>query len=212
MILDLCRRITENTLKVRSGEWGLAVPLASMRSLKDLTVGLVAYGKIGREVALRLKSFKCKILAYDPVAPGEKMRADDVEPVSLDELYARSDVVSLHCPSTEATRYMINASSIGKMKQGVIFINISRGTLVRTEDLVAALRSGHISAAGLDVTDPEPISPESPLLAMPNVLINSHIASASPQAVLKLRRDAAGLAAMSFRGEKLPSIVNGVKA
>jgi D-3-phosphoglycerate dehydrogenase len=212
MILDLCRRITQNALKVRGGGWGLALPLSEMRSLKDQTVGLIAYGKIGREVALRLRPFKCRILAFDPAADTAKMRADGVEPASLDEIYARSDIVSLHCPSTDATRWMINASSLAKMKKGAFLVNISRGTLVRTDNLVAALRSGHIAAAAMDVTDPEPINPDNPIVAMENVLITSHIASASPQAVLKLRNDAAGIVAGLIKGEKARNIVNGVVA
>ncbi len=210
MILDLCRRITQNGVKVRNGEWGLAVPIEAMRSLKDQTVGIVAYGKIGREVALRLRPFKCKLIAFDPAVDAAKMRADGVEPVTLDELYAQSDIVTLHCPSTETTRYMINASSIAKMKRGCLFVNISRGTLVRTDDLVAALRSGQIAAAAMDVTDPEPINHDHPIVGMENVIINSHIASASPQAVLKLRTDAAKTVAIAIRRQKLPNIVNGV--
>jgi len=212
MILDLSRRITENALKIRGGEWGIAVPVTAMRTLRNQTVGIVAYGRIGREVALRLKGFKCPVIVFDPVVDPARMRADGVEPVSLDELYARSDVISLHCPSTESTRYMINASSIAKMKKGVLFVNVARGTLVRTDDLAAALRSGAIAGAALDVTDPEPINPDNPIVGMPNVLINAHIASASPQAVLKLRTDAAGIVRAAIRGEKLTTVVNGVVA
>ena len=183
-----------------------------MRTLKHLTVGIVAYGRIGREVALRLKGFKCRLIAFDPVVDPARMKADGVESVSLDELYARSDLITLHCPSTESTRYMINASSIAKMKTGVLFVNVARGTLVRTDDLAAALRSGAIAGAALDVTDPEPINPDNPIVGMPNVLINAHIASASPQATLKLRTDAAGIVRAAIRGEKLTTIVNGVPA
>jgi D-3-phosphoglycerate dehydrogenase len=212
MILDLCRRITENALKIRTGAWGLAVPLAAMRSIKDMTIGIVAYGRIGREVALRLKPLKCRLIAFDPAVEPARMKADGVEPVSLDQLYARSDLITLHCPSTESTRYMINASSIAKMKKGVLFVNVARGTLVRTDDLAAALAQGAIAAAAMDVTDPEPINPDHPIVAMPNVLINAHIASASPQAVVKLRNDAAGIVRAAMRGEKLTTVVNGVSA
>jgi len=173
-------------------------------------VGIVAYGKIGREVALRLKGFKCRVIAFDPVVDPARMKADGVEPVALDALYARSDIVTLHCPSTEATRYMINASSIAKMKPGALLVNVSRGTLVRTDDLAAALRSGAIAAAAMDVTDPEPINPDHPIVGMANVIINSHIASASPQAALKLRTDVAGIVAGMIKGQKPPNVVNGV--
>jgi phosphoglycerate dehydrogenase-like enzyme len=106
---------------------------------------------------------------------------------------------------------MINATSIAKMKKGAILVNASRGTLVDTAALVAALQSGQISAAALDVSDPEPINADSPLLKMNNVVFTPHIASASPQAVQKLRTDVAGIAAMALRGETVPNIVNGVR-
>lgn len=210
MILDLCRRVTENALKVRRGEWGLAVPLTVMRSLASQTVGIVGYGRIGRQVALRLKGFRCRLIAYDPVVGAEPMKVDGVEPVGLEELYARSDIVTLHCPSTASTRSMIDASAIARMKRGVLFVNVSRGTLVRTADLTAALRSGAVAAAALDVTDPEPIDAGNPIVAMENVIINSHIASSSPSAIHKLKTDAAGTVAMAIRGERLRNVVNGV--
>ena len=96
------------------------------------------------------------------------------------------------------------------MKKGAILVNASRGTLVDTPAMVAALQSGQLSAAVMDVTDPEPINPDNPLLKLDNVVITPHYASATPQAVKKLRTDAAGIAAIALRGEKLPNIVNGV--
>jgi D-3-phosphoglycerate dehydrogenase len=211
MILDVVRRFTQNALKVRSGAWGLGVPLENVLSLKDLTVGLVAFGRIAREVASRLKPFKCPILVFDPVVDPAKIKAAGCTPATLDEVLTKSDLISLHCPSTDETKYMINAKSIAKMKKGVLFVNASRGTLANTPDLIAALQSGHIAAAALDVTDPEPPG-DSPLVKMENVLITSHMASCSPQAVVKLRSDVANTVAVAVRGEKLSNIVNGVKA
>ena len=98
------------------------------------------------------------------------------------------------------------------MKRGALLVNASRGTLVRTDDLIAALRSGAVGAAAVDVTDPEPISPDSPLVKMPNVIINSHITSMSPAAMKKLRTDAANTVAIAVRGGKLPHVVNGVNS
>jgi len=210
MILALARKIVPNNV-VASGQWKLAVPLDQMFVMKKLTVGLVAYGKIGKEVALRLKPFKCNILVFDPVVDAAVIKKDGFTPATLDEIYAQSDLVSLHCPSNEHTKQMINAKSIAKMKKGVMFVNTSRGTLVNTDDLVAALKSGHISAAALDVTDPEPIPSDSPLLKMNNVIINSHIASASVAAVLNLRKSVANTVIAAIKKEKLPNVVNGVK-
>jgi D-3-phosphoglycerate dehydrogenase len=211
MILEMTRRISENGAKVRAGGWGLAVPLEAMRTLRDMTVGVVAFGRIGREVALRLKPFRCRILVADPLVSAPRINEEGFTSVSLDELLAQSDLITLHCPSTEKTRYMINAQSIAKMKHGTLLVNVSRGTLVKADDLIAALQRGAIAAAAMDVTDPEPISPDSPLVKMPNVIINSHIASASVAAVKKLRTDAANTIAIAVRGGKLPNIVNGVK-
>jgi D-3-phosphoglycerate dehydrogenase len=210
MILELTRRITQNTLKIRSGTWGLGVPLDALRAVKNMTVGLVAFGRIGREVANRLKPFKCKILVFDPAVDAAAVKAAGCTPVSFDDLLKNSDLISLHCPSTEKTKHMIHAQSIAKMKDGALFVNASRGTLVRTDDLVAALRSGKISAAALDVTDPEPPPADHPLLKMENVFLSAHIAAASPQAATKLRNDAANTAATMIRGGKAQNVVNGV--
>jgi phosphoglycerate dehydrogenase-like enzyme len=107
---------------------------------------------------------------------------------------------------------MINATTLARMKPGAMLVNASRGTLVDTNALVAALQSGQISAAALDVTDPEPINPDHPLLKLENVILTPHDASATPQAVHKLRTDATGIVVKALRGERLPNIVNNVSA
>ena len=210
MILDLTRKITVNSNRVKSGNWSSAVPLSGYFALKDMTVGVVGFGRIGREVAVRLKAFKCKVLVFDPAADSATVRTAGCTPATLDEVLYTSDLVTLHCPSTEKTKQMINAQSIARMKPGVMLLNSSRGTLVKTDDLVAGLQSGHISAAALDVTDPEPIPTGHPLTKMDNVIITAHIASASPRAVETLRRAAAGAVLAAYRGEKLSNVVNGV--
>lgn len=186
------------------------MPIEALQALKYMTVGLVAFGRIGREVAARLKPFKCRILVFDPAMSDADVLAAGYEPATWDDVLTQSDLLSLHCPSTEKTKYMINAPTIARMKKGAILVNASRGSLVETPALVAALESGHLSAAALDVTDPEPINPDN-LLKLGNVVITPHAASATPQAVQTLRTTAAKLAAMALRGESLPNIVNGVQ-
>ena len=105
---------------------------------------------------------------------------------------------------------MISAASIARMKRGSLFVNVSRGTLVDSADLIGALRDGTLAAAGMDVTDPEPLPPDSPLRSMPNVLVTAHIASVSPASVMKLRTQVAETAAIALRGGRLPNVVNGV--
>ncbi|MBU6239760.1 MAG: C-terminal binding protein, partial [Planctomycetes bacterium] len=209
-LLSLTRQVVPNTLLIRDGKWGLATPLDQMRTLRDQSVGIVGFGRIGREVAARLAPFKCQRFVFDAFVPEESVRAAGCIPVSLDALLAQSDIVTLHCPSTPQTKKMLRAESIERMKRGAIVINLARGDLVDTESLVHALQSGQLSGAAIDVCDKEPIPAESPLRTLPNVVAASHIASASPKAVRTLRETAARIAAMALRGEPLPNIVNGV--
>lgn len=210
-ILGTTRQVVPNTLLVRDGKWGLAGSLDTLRTLRDQTVGIVGFGRIGREVAARLAPFKSRRLVFDPVVPKETIQAAGCEAVSLDDLLAQVDIVTLHCPSTPQTRKLLNTESIGKMRRGAIVINLGRGDLIDTAALVAALQSGQISSAALDVCDPEPIPADSLLRTLPNVITASHIASASPKSVRTLRETAAKIAAIALRGEPLPNIVNGVR-
>lgn len=210
--LALTRQVVSNTQKVQGGEWGLATPIDQMRALRDMVVGVVGFGRIGREVASRLKAFKCRIHVYDPVVPAAIIEAAGYHPVSLSQVLSDSDLVTLHCPSTAQTRGMINGESLKSMKQGALLVNVARGDLVDPAALVEALQSGRISGAALDVFSPEPIPAGHPILAMKNVILAAHIASVSVPAVRKLRQTAAGLAAKALRGEPLENIVNGVPA
>jgi D-3-phosphoglycerate dehydrogenase len=209
-ILAATRNVVPNCLAVRQGEWKLAVPIDRMRTLRDLTVGVVGFGRIGRAVAARLGPFGCRLLAHDPGVRDADVTGAGAAPRALDALLAESDLITLHCPATPATRGMIDAAAIGRMKPGVILVNLARGALVDTAALVDGLQRGQISAAALDVFDPEPIPPGHPVLAMPNVIVAAHISSASPKAVRRLRETVAGIVACCVRGEPLPNIVNGV--
>ncbi len=212
LLLDATRRICANARLVREGKWGLARPLGQMKALRDLTVGIVGFGRIGREVAARLRPFKGRILAHDPNVLGGEFRQLGAEPVGLDVLLAESDAVTLHCPSTPQTRRLIDRAAIGRMKPGAILINVARGDVVETAALIEAIRSGRISAAGLDVTDPEPPPADHPLRALEDVVITSHVASTSEKAVRALRETAAELIAGAIRGEPPRNVVNGVTA
>jgi len=212
LMLSLTRQVVANANYIRGGAWGLPVPLSSMLALKDLTVGIVAFGRIGREVASRLRAFKCRVLASDPVVPAADIERAGCKPVSLDELLKTSDIVTLHCPSTPATRKLMNRGAFAKLKSGAILINVARGDVVETQALEDALSSGRLGGAGLDVCDPEPVPADSPLRGMGNVILTAHIASTSPSAVQTLRTEVAKTAALALGGKPLPNIVNGVKA
>ncbi len=204
MILALTRRLLPNHRLIAEGDWRLAVPLESMQALCRLTVGVIGFGRIGRAVCARLRSFGCRLLVHDPVADAGS------EAAGLEQVLAESDLVTLHCPSTAQTRRLINADAISRMKPGSILVNASRGDLVETTALEEALAGGQLGGAGLDVCDPEPIPPGSPLRTLDNVIVSAHVASASPAAVLALREAVASIAALSARNQPLPNIVNGV--
>ena len=209
-LLATTRQVVTNCVRNREGKWGLATSLDQMRALRDLTVGIVGFGRIGREVVARLRAFKCKVLVHDPVVKAGEIEQAGAKPVALRELLSQTDVISLHCPSTANTRGMLNRDSLAITRRGVILINVARGDLVDSAALTEALQSGHVSAAALDVFAPEPIPADHPILKMDNVIVASHIASCSVPAVRKLRETAANLAAKALRGEPLPNVVNGV--
>jgi D-3-phosphoglycerate dehydrogenase len=211
LVLATTRQVVAHATSVHSGKWGLATAIGSMLTLRDLTVGVIGFGRIGREVALRLRAFKCRVVVHDPFVAEAEIERAGCRPASLQTLYAESHVVTLHCPSTAYTRGMINQEALRSMRPGVILINVARGDLVDTAAFLEALESGHVAAAALDVFAPEPIPGDHPVLRMENVIITPHIASASLLAVQTLRKTAANLALKALRNEPLCNVVNCVK-
>jgi D-3-phosphoglycerate dehydrogenase len=210
MMLAVTRQIACVSSAIHAGKWGAGLSIEAYRTLKYMTTGIVGCGRIGREVIHRLAAFKPPVLAYDPLLTGEAAAALGCKRVSLEELFSSSDIISLHCPSTAETQKMVNAQTLASMKDGAILINMGRGTLVDTPALIAALQSGKLSGAALDVTDPEPLTADSPLRFMDNVVITNHIASASVQSGVALRNSVALTVAKAVRGERLTNCINGV--
>ena len=152
--------------------------------LSEMTVGLIGYGHIGTKVVRLLKPFGCRILVCDPYVPlSAEDREDDVEPVDLDTLLKRSDVVSLHARVTEETRGFLAAPQFARMRPGAYFINTARGPMVNYDDLYQALKSRHIRGAMLETFWLEPPPADSPLLKLDNVTLTPHIAGASTTTV-----------------------------
>ncbi len=207
-ILATTRQVPANSEAVRSGRWGLAVPLTAMRTLAEMTVGIVGFGRIGQEVARRLQAFGCRLLVHDPYV--RDVSSIEYTRVSIAGLMADSDIITLHCPATAETRRIINRERIARMKAGVILINVGRGELIDTDALIDGLHDGHIAAAALDVFATEPLPVSSPLLQMNNVIVSAHIASTSVRAMRRLRESVANTVASAVRGEPLPNIVNGL--
>ncbi len=209
-LLACTRQVVSNCVGVRDGKWSLAVPLSEMKALRNTTVGVVGFGRIGQAVVRRLQPFGASIRVFDPFVDSKAIESAGAAAMPLDELLHTSDVITLHCPSTAQTRRIVNAERLASMKRGSILVNLARGDLVDTPALVAALQSGRLAGAALDVCDPEPIPPGHPLLRMPNVILAPHVASTSARAVRTLRETAAALVAKRLRGEALINVVNGV--
>jgi len=208
LILALTRQVAHISAQVRLGNWRTVVPLEKMVVLKNKTVGLVGFGRIGREVMQRLRPFKCRFVIHDPGIKRDEIAAAGAKAASLNELLQVSDIVSLHCPSIPSTRQLINRDTLRRMRKSALLINVARGSVVHQNDLITALQNGTIAGAGLDVSDPEPINDDSPLLKMESVIITNHVASCSVEAIKMLRQCVAETVAMGVRGEPLPNIVN----
>ena len=172
LLMGIARGFPGYHLDVTGCDWNRMARPRVMGS----TLGLVGLGRIGQATAWRGVGLGMKVIAADPYAPEDFVKEHNIEIVSLDELCARSDYVSLHSPVTPETKGMINAETIAKMKDGVALINTARGQLIIESDMIDALASGKIRAAGLDVFEVEPLPSDSPLLTMPNVFMSPHIA------------------------------------
>jgi D-3-phosphoglycerate dehydrogenase / 2-oxoglutarate reductase len=172
LLLGLARRIVINDVIIRQGGWDRT----TVQPVRGKTLGLVGLGRIGRAMAVRAKAFGMRVVAYDPIADSAFDAQYGIERLGFDDLLAVSDVVSLHLPLTSSTRGLFNKEIFAQFKPGAILINTARGGLVVESDLHAALVSGHLGGAGLDVLDPEPPNSENPLIRLPNVVLSPHMA------------------------------------
>jgi D-3-phosphoglycerate dehydrogenase len=210
LMIAVARKFTFADGKSRSGGWvpSMDAQLLPMRRLRGQTIGLVGLGKIGRATAVIARGMGMKVLAYDPYYSAEAAKAAGITLVGLDELLAQSDVVSLHVPDTPETRGMMNAAAFAKMKDGAILVNVARGPIVDETALAAALASGRLFGAGLDVLQVEPIRLPHPLAAFDNVIFTCHYASLSEEAYATMKRVTTEQAIQIIRGEYPTNLVN----
>lgn len=208
LLLATARRIVESAQYIKDGKWQTWGPQTLLGAdLKGSTLGIVGFGRIGQAVAQRCIGFEMQMLAYDPNAAPQDAARLQVQLVDFDELLRQADFVTLHVPLTDQTRHLINAQTLAKMKRSAILINTSRGGVVDQAALYDALKHGVIGAAGLDVTDPEPIPLSDPLLTLPNAIILPHIGSASRRTRDLMASMAADNLLAGLRDEPLPNQV-----
>jgi glycerate dehydrogenase len=189
MLLEICHHVAHHAKTVADGRWAKSDDFCywdhPLIELAGKTMGIVGFGRIGQAVGRIAEAFGMNVLAFDEHR-NAALETEKTKYATLDDVLAKSDVISLHVPLFDSTKGMINRNSIAKMKKGVIVINTSRGPLVVEEDMAAALESGQVYHYGADVVSTEPILPENPLPRAKNSFITPHIAWAPKEARARL--------------------------
>ena len=209
LLLSAGRRTKLMDQMARDGDWFKGRPvLNNVPRLMGQTLGLIAFGNVARCVARRARPFGMHVIAHDPYLSELAISAEGVEPVSMPELLARADYVSMHAPLNDETRHMLSTAEFNAMKNDAVVINTGRGPTIDEAALIEALRSGSIAAAGLDVLESEPPDPANPLLEMSNVIVTPHVASATTRMRPETRRRVGREVALALRGKWPMSCVN----
>jgi D-3-phosphoglycerate dehydrogenase / 2-oxoglutarate reductase len=200
LLLALARKIPFSNTLVQSGRWEMPA-VAPLRRIAGQVLGLIGFGNIPRALAPKAKAFGYEVIAYDPYAGSELFAACGVEAVSFESLLARADAISVHAPLTPATRGLIDAAAFARMKKGAVIVNTARGPLIDEPALIAALDSGQLGGAALDVVATEPLPKDSGLLGRPNVILTPHTAFYSVEALEELQTKCAADVARVLSGQ-----------
>ncbi|MEI6044571.1 MAG: phosphoglycerate dehydrogenase [Chloroflexota bacterium] len=206
LLLATARKLTQAHNTLQGGKWErkqfMGVELA------DKTLGIVGLGRIGTEIARRAQAFGMKVIANDPFVLPAYAEKLGIEMVALTEIYRQSDFITVHSPLLPETRHMIGKAAFEQMKTGVRIINAARGGIIQEDDLLEALNSGKVAAAGLDVFEKEPPKLDAPLLQHSNVVITPHLGASTEEAQIKVAVDAADSVVAALNGELVPNAVN----
>lgn len=209
LLMAIGRRVVEGDRFVREGRWQTWGPMLLMgQDIHHSTLGIIGLGRIGAEVARRAQGFDMRVLYYDTIRRPELEQRFGYGYVDLETLLRESDFVTIHVDLNESTRKMIDATRLAMMKPTAYLINAARGPIVDSRALYEALRDGKIAGAALDVTDPEPIPMDDPLLTLPNVIICPHIASASVTTRTRMATLAAENILAVLQGKRPPTPLN----
>ena len=205
LMLAVCKNLSDSANRLRSGESDVYSSHEAIE-LDGKTLGLVGFGRVARRVAGTAAALEMRVAAFDPYAPSDEVTVQQAE--SLNALLARSDIVSIHVPLTKENQRMFDARVFGEMRPGSILINTARGGLVDQPALLEALDRGILRAAGLDVTDPEPLPRAHPLLNRSDVLVTPHVASATHEAKSRIFSTAIRQVIQVLRGQRPDHLVN----
>jgi D-3-phosphoglycerate dehydrogenase len=207
LILSLARKIPWVNQKVKEGRWDWR-EVQPVERIKGKTLGIIGFGRIGREVAARMKAFGTEIIAYDPYMPTETFEKKDVKKVDLETLLSTSDIIVVHVPLSKETHHLINEKRLSMMKKTALLVNTSRGSVVDEAALYKALKKGWLTAAALDVLEKEPPEKDSPLLRLNNVLITPHMAWYSTSYLTEIQTKAAEEVVRVLSGQTPRNLVN----
>ena len=214
LILSLNRRIVQFDRDIRAGAWAehrhrmdriLRGPIPSMGAS---TVGIVGFGRIGRQVLARLRPFGSRLLVVDPYVDAATIEAAGASPVTLEELLPQVDILTIHTPLTPETHGLIGRAALSTIKPGAIVVNTARGPIMDLDALVEALADGRVGGAGLDVVYPEPLPLDSPLFSFDNVILTPHAAYYSEQSIVRVRHEVFDSAIDVLRGFEPQGIAN----
>ncbi len=214
LILALNRRIVQLDRDLHHGAWGkfrattTNILRGPVRPLRELTLGIVGFGRIGQTVARRAAPFGLRIIAADPYIDPQVFGDARVAGVALDDLLRQADIVTIHTPLTKETRGMIDAAKLALMQRDAVIVNTARGPIIDLAALAAALRNNQLAGAGLDVVDPEPLPEESPLYAFPNVILTPHAAYYSERSIVTVRTETMREALNVLRGHRPRTVAN----
>lgn len=201
LLLAGLRRVPRYDRSTRSGDWdwteGMPIP-----RLQGSTLGFVGFGKIPRRLATMVQGFGCELVAFDPYVADDVVRPHNVEPVGFEELLSAVDLLSIHAPLTEETTGLIDEDALETMDEDVVLVNTARGPVIETDALVAALEAEEVGFAALDVTEPEPLPSDHPLLEAENALVTPHTAWYSEASRRQLSRDIAADVGRVLAGEE----------
>jgi len=205
-ILCGARPVPQAGASMRAGQWDRKS--FSGIELFRKTLGIVGLGRIGAEVAKRAQAFGMRVLAYDPYLAPSRAKAMQIEAVALDDLLRESDYITVHMPLTEQTQYMIDEAALAKCRKGVRLFNCARGGIIKESALIAALKSGQVAAAGLDVFEEEPLSADSELRQLPTVTLTPHLGASTAEAQESVGLEVAEAITEALRGGIIRNAVN----
>jgi D-3-phosphoglycerate dehydrogenase len=210
LLLALERNLKEHFNLIDGGDWQYLQAKHPIRRLKGQTLGVLGYGRIGSEMGSKSKGVGFQVIAHDPWLSDDQIRERGAEPVDFASLLRESDAISLHIPLSPETRHIINADALKQMKPTAFLINTARGEIVDIDALVDAVRNGVIAGAGIDVLPVEPPPPDLPILHEPRIIVTPHIAWASNEATVDMRRRGAEDVVRVLRGERPRTPINEV--